>query len=255
MTIKFAQYTPAADLSTLPPLTKHLFFLLRTHLIRSPALAAAAGHHLSPVSPPDITSRYAGQNNGKIFKLDHCWEILRKCAKYSESHGIARSSATAPILLDLAEFRTLNDAVNEESPTPTIGKRPPGRKASKEKAHAKRQKSEDAQSFIGDRIVKSIEELNASSTSDIAKVNELNVEEQQMGMRLKRIQMNKERIHSINARIAMERDSMAVDQQIYSTQPSLIGSPNDAKKRLADRQAKIEELTAKADGNIFNLKA
>ncbi|GAB2229158.1 hypothetical protein Droror1_Dr00023294 [Drosera rotundifolia] len=193
---------------------------------------------------------YKGQNNSKMFNLEHCWEILRNCAKYSESHGTARTSAIASILLDPPEFqcnRTLNDAVNEDSPTPTIRKRPPGRKTSKEKAHAKRQKSEDVQSSIGDRLVKSIDELNSSSTVDFAKLNASIGEEQQMGMRLKRILMNKERINGIKARIGMERELMAVDAQIYSQHPSLIGTPNDAMKRLAARQAKIEQLTTQAD--------
>ncbi|GAB2217000.1 hypothetical protein Droror1_Dr00000154, partial [Drosera rotundifolia] len=88
--------------------------------------------------------------------------------------------------------------------------------------------------------------MNTSSAAEIAKVLVLNVEEQQMGMRLKRIQMNKERIQSIEAAIAWERELMAFDALLYSQQPSLIGSPNDAKKRMAEPHARIEQLTAQA---------
>ncbi|GAB2231056.1 hypothetical protein Droror1_Dr00027343 [Drosera rotundifolia] len=191
---------------------------------------------------------YRGQNNDKLFKLEHCWEILRNCAKYNEAHGTARSSATAPILLDPAEFqcdRLLINAVNEDSLTPTIGKRPPGRKASKEKAATKRQKSQDGESSIGDRIAKSIDEINAASAAEIAKVHALNVEEQQMGMRLKTIQMNNARINSIKA-VVLERELMAFDALLYSQQPSLIGSLSDAKKRMAEGHTRIEHLTAQA---------
>ncbi|GAB2223354.1 hypothetical protein Droror1_Dr00017495, partial [Drosera rotundifolia] len=189
---------------------------------------------------------YRGQNNGKLFKLEHCWEILRKCAKFNELYGTTKSSASALILWDPAEFqcdRPLNDAVNEDSPTPTIGKRPPERKSSKEKARAKRQESEDAQSSIGDRIVKSVDDMNASSATKIEKISAQNAKDKQMGMRLKKIQMNKERIQSIKAMIALERELMEYDEQIYSKQPGLIGSPNDAKRRFAARHARIEQLT------------
>ncbi|GAB2249538.1 hypothetical protein Droror1_Dr00012897 [Drosera rotundifolia] len=81
---------------------------------------------------------------------------------------------------------------------------PPGRKASKEKARAKRQKSEDAQSSIDDRIVKSIDDMNASSAVEIAKISAQNAEDKQMGIRLKRIQMNKERIQSIKSKRCKE---------------------------------------------------
>ncbi|GAB2229328.1 hypothetical protein Droror1_Dr00023467 [Drosera rotundifolia] len=75
--------------------------------------------------------------------------------------------------------------------------------------------------------------------ADFALANVLNVEEQQMGMRLNRIQMNTARVQALRERIAMERELMAVDKEVYSEHPSLIGSPNDAKKRVAMRQEKM----------------
>ncbi|GAB2219580.1 hypothetical protein Droror1_Dr00007217 [Drosera rotundifolia] len=198
---------------------------------------------------------YRGQNNNKLFKLEHCWEILQTCAKFNEPHETAKSSASVPILLDPGEFvidrplnvcAPFNDAVNEDSPTPTIGKRPPGRKLSKEKPRSKRQKSEDAHSSIGDRIVKSIDDMNASSAAKIAKIAAQNAEDKQLGRRLKKIQMNKERIQSIKAIIEVETRLMEYDEKIYSKQPCLIGSPNDAMRRFAARHARIEHLTAQA---------
>ncbi|GAB2220648.1 hypothetical protein Droror1_Dr00008311 [Drosera rotundifolia] len=46
--------------------------------------------------------------------------------------------------------------------------------------------------------------------------------------------------------IALERELMEYDVQIYSKEPGLIGSPNDAKRRIAARHARIEQLTAQA---------
>ncbi|GAB2215114.1 hypothetical protein Drorol1_Dr00019489 [Drosera rotundifolia] len=127
----------------------------------------------------------------------------------------------------------------EDSLTPIIGKRPLGRKASKEKVSAKRQKSQDAHSSIGDRIVKSIDDLHASSAVEWERSNLLNVKKLQMGIRYERLEM-------IRLRIAIERELMAIDKLLYNEEPSLIGSPNEAKKRLAIREAKIEQLTAQA---------
>ncbi|GAB2272790.1 hypothetical protein Dimus_007609, partial [Dionaea muscipula] len=127
---------------------------------------------------------YRGQNNGKVFKLHHYWEIIRVCAKFTESGGSKpriipematiqprRSISSEPgentaiFMTEVEGEENLNTAqVNErtdfftlsgsnlglcvqpelvgvESPTPTLVTRPPGRKASKEKLHAKRQKS------------------------------------------------------------------------------------------------------------------
>ncbi|GAB2225424.1 hypothetical protein Droror1_Dr00006216 [Drosera rotundifolia] len=126
------------------------------------------------------------------------------------------------------------------------GKRPPGRKLSKEKARAKRQKSEDAHSSIGDRIVKSIDDMNASSAAKISKIAAQNAKDKQLGRRLKKIQMNKERIQSIKAMIEVETQLMEYDEKSYSKQPGLIGSPNDAKRRFAARHARIEYLIAQA---------
>ncbi|GAB2229875.1 hypothetical protein Drorol1_Dr00014131 [Drosera rotundifolia] len=95
--------------------------------------------------------------------------------------------------------------------------------------------------------------MNASSAAEIAKISAQNAEDKQLGIRLKKIQMNKERIQSIKAMIILERELMEYDEQIYNKQPGLIGSPNDAKKRFAVRHAKIEQLTAQTQVLMMRL--
>ncbi|GAB2216888.1 hypothetical protein Droror1_Dr00000036 [Drosera rotundifolia] len=184
---------------------------------------------------------YRGQNNNKWFKYEHCWEILRHCAKYSENHGAKRKTVASDEfqLLD----RTSHEGVNEDSLTPTIGKRPPGRRSLKDKASGKRQKSVDANSSIDDRIVQSIDELNASSSAIFERSNLLNEHEQKMGVKCRRLQM-------IRERITMERELATFDKLTYNEDHNAIGSPSDAKKRLAMRQTRIEQQLAEADGNI-----
>ncbi|GAB2232505.1 hypothetical protein Drorol1_Dr00011542 [Drosera rotundifolia] len=141
--------------------------------------------------------------------------------------------------------RTSHEGVNEDSLTPTIGKRPPGRRSSKDKASGKRQKSEDAHRSIGDRIEQSIDELNASSAAIFERSNLLNEQEQKMGVKYRRLQMLRERI-------AMERELAAFDKLAYNEDHNAIGSPSDTKKRLAMRQTKIEELRSEADAILSN---
>ncbi|GAB2229993.1 hypothetical protein Droror1_Dr00014249 [Drosera rotundifolia] len=88
--------------------------------------------------------------------------------------------------------------------------------------------------------------MNASSAAKIAKIAAQNAEDKQLGRRLKKIQMNKERIQSIKAMIEVETRLMEYDEKIYSKQPGLIGSPNDAMRRFAARHARIEHLIAQA---------
>ncbi|GAB2236079.1 hypothetical protein Drorol1_Dr00027814 [Drosera rotundifolia] len=45
----------------------------------------------------------------------------------------------------------------------------------------------------------------------------------------------------------MEKEFAAFDKLAYNEDPGAIRSPSDAKKRLAMRQAKIEQLMAEAD--------
>ncbi|GAB2239737.1 hypothetical protein Droror1_Dr00025650, partial [Drosera rotundifolia] len=89
--------------------------------------------------------------------------------------------------------------------------------------------------------------MSASSAAEIAKIRAQQSEDKEMGMRLKKIRMNKERIQSIKAMIALEREFMEYDEQIHSKEPSLIGSPNDAKRRIAARHARIEQLSAQVE--------
>ncbi|GAB2213494.1 hypothetical protein Droror1_Dr00017798 [Drosera rotundifolia] len=88
--------------------------------------------------------------------------------------------------------------------------------------------------------------MNASSAAEISKIAAQNAEDKQLGRRLKKFQMNKERIQSIKAMIEVETQLMEYDEKIYSKQPGLIGSPNDAKRRFVARHARIEHLTAQA---------
>ncbi|GAB2248550.1 hypothetical protein Droror1_Dr00008432 [Drosera rotundifolia] len=218
------------------------------------------------------------QNNGKSFKSDHCWEILRECEKFIKIYdkhvrnfpeiitNIARPrsisaspSAAEHIPNSTREVKgeeklnetTLNDhkngneialsansfglqdsleleLVNEESPTPIVGKRPPDRKASKEKLRARKQKSNESHSGVGERLVKSIDDLHASTPAEWQQANQLNKEEQQFGIKYRKLQMIKERI-------TIEREINQLEKDMYAEAPTLIGSPAEKVKRLVAR--------------------
>ncbi|GAB2219567.1 hypothetical protein Droror1_Dr00007204 [Drosera rotundifolia] len=51
----------------------------------------------------------------------------------------------------------------------------------------------------------------------------------------------------LRERITMEKEFAAFDKLAYTEDPGAIESPGDAKKRLAMRLAKIEQLMAEAD--------
>ncbi|GAB2285701.1 hypothetical protein Dimus_020140 [Dionaea muscipula] len=98
------------------------------------------------------------------------------------------------------------ELVGVESPTPTLVTRPPGRKASKEKLRTKRQKSQEAHSSIGERVVKSIDDLQAASTAGWQRANQLNEEEQQYAIKFKKLQMTREKI-------AIEREMIKTEKR------------------------------------------
>ncbi|GAB2239628.1 hypothetical protein Droror1_Dr00025541, partial [Drosera rotundifolia] len=164
-------------------------------------------------------SQHLSRTSGDFVPRYSQGSIATSLRAMSEQHN---SQHIPPMPLSQSEDRTPTNV--RDSPTPTFGKSPSGRKAAKKKASAKRQKSQDASSFIGDRIAKSIGEMNALSAAEIAK-----------------------------ASVALEKELMAFDALLYSQQPSLIGSPFDAKKRMAERQARIAHLTAQAQDSHVSL--
>ncbi|GAB2286463.1 hypothetical protein Dimus_020863 [Dionaea muscipula] len=94
---------------------------------------------------------YRGQTNDKPFELHHRWRIL---------------------VLDTRDLSVTKheEQVNEDSPTPTEGrKRPLGRKTMKDKDNGKssseKTKSDDAHNQLGNRLAKSIDDFHATSAA------------------------------------------------------------------------------------------
>ncbi|GAB2221640.1 hypothetical protein Drorol1_Dr00012825, partial [Drosera rotundifolia] len=214
-------------------------------------------------------SLFKDQNNGRNFKLDHCWEILCECAKFTAIHGYHHAKGEAPeIVTNVAHAksfsaspstvalipnsttevegeqnlieRNLNDQTsgddlahlansfglqdsleleldNEVPPTPTLEKRPPGRKASKENRRARKQKS--SESGVGEKLVKSLDDLKSSTSAEWTRANKLNEEEQQWGIKYRKLQMIREMIVIEYETNKLEKD-LDVDAPTSTFQPS-----------------------------------
>lgn len=135
------------------------------------------------------------------------------------------------------------EPVDEDTPTSTGRRRAPGRKTMKDKPRSKKQKTDDSHSSVGERLVKSIDDLHAASVTEWERTSQLNQTEQLVGINFNKLKV-------IRERIAIEREMMQVDKVLYNEAPRLIGSPTDKEKRLAVRLHRIEMLVAEADALI-----
>ncbi|GAB2262746.1 hypothetical protein Droror1_Dr00003743 [Drosera rotundifolia] len=241
-------------------------------------------------------SLFKDQNNGRNFKLDHCWEILRECAKFTAIHGyrhatgdvpetvtnVARaksfsaSPSTAALipnsttevegeqnliernlddqtsgddLAHLANSFGLSDNLeleldNEESPTPTLGKRPPDRKASKENRRARKQKS--SESDVGEKLVKTLEDLKSSTSAEWTRANTITEEEQQWGIKHRKLQMIREMIAIEREMIVIEYETNKLEKDYDVDARTSTSNPAEKQKRAATRRKRLEELHAEA---------
>ncbi|GAB2232302.1 hypothetical protein Droror1_Dr00011334 [Drosera rotundifolia] len=135
------------------------------------------------------------------------------------------------------------EPVDEDTPTPTGRRRPPGRKTMKDKPRSKKQKTDDSHSSVRESLVKSIDDLHGASVTDWERTSQLNQTEQLVDINFKKLKV-------IRERIPIERNMMQVDKDLYNEAPRLIGSPTDKEKRLAVRLPRIEMLRAEADALI-----
>ncbi|GAB2241553.1 hypothetical protein Droror1_Dr00018328, partial [Drosera rotundifolia] len=133
---------------------------------------------------------------------------------------------------------------NEESPTPTLGKRPPGRKTSKENRRARKQKS--SESGLGEKLVKTLEDLKSSTSVEWTRANTLNEEEQQWGIKYRKLQMIKEMIVIEKEMIVIEYETNKLEKDYDVDAPISTSSSAEKQKRPATRRKRLEELHAEA---------
>ncbi|GAB2260883.1 hypothetical protein Droror1_Dr00011738 [Drosera rotundifolia] len=176
---------------------------------------------------PNSTSEYEGEQNLNVTNLNY-----------------QRSGDEIP---PLANNLGLEDNLeleldNEESPTPTLGKRPAGRKASKEKLRGRKQKSNEIS--VGERLVKSIDDLHQSTSAEWQRANQLNEEEKQFGIKYRKLQI-------IRERITIERELYQFEKILSEDALTVVGSPVEKEKLLAAKKRITEELRTEANGKVI----
>ncbi|GAB2290775.1 hypothetical protein Dimus_025045 [Dionaea muscipula] len=154
---------------------------------------------------------------------------LRETASHDEGNTVASTRSNNDVILD---------DVGDEHQSPPVRARPPGRKATK---RAKRQASIDAQSSLGERVAKSLEDMHNSNSVGWHKATELHEQEQHATMRNKKMQ-------AILGRMAIEKEAMMIEKLMLDADPNALGSLSEKARVFYERWMKIAGLQAQADG-------
>ncbi|GAB2276516.1 hypothetical protein Dimus_011236 [Dionaea muscipula] len=153
---------------------------------------------------------------------------LRETPLHDEGNTVASTRSNNDVILD---------DVGDEHQSPPVRARPPGRKATK---RAKRQASIDAQSSLGERVAKSLEDMHNSNSVGWHKATELHEQEQHATMRNKKMQ-------AILGMMAIEKEAMMIEKLMLDADPNALGSPSEKARVFYERRMKIAGLQAQAD--------
>ncbi|GAB2212351.1 hypothetical protein Droror1_Dr00020311 [Drosera rotundifolia] len=112
---------------------------------------------------------------------------------------------------------------------------PPGKKTIKELRRAKRQASSEAQSAIGEKVTKKLDELTTASSVGWQRETELHKEEFRCSIHAKRLQI-------IRDKMPFEKEMIIAEKQLYEFNGSVFGSPSDIYKAAATRKSRLVVL-------------
>ncbi|GAB2209968.1 hypothetical protein Droror1_Dr00027197 [Drosera rotundifolia] len=166
---------------------------------------------------------------------------VRALAKEDQPANEGRTNISPPAHIESPSVDSLADfieTINNEPPS--LEARPPGRKA------AKRQASLEAHSAIGEKMAKSLDEMQRASSSGWQRANDLHEDQQ-------RFSCTRQKLGMINDKISIEESIAKAEKALYILDPIAIGSPSDKARRVVEMKNTLVALRAQADGMMKRL--